>query len=211
MRMEDKIDPVCGMRTSYSQAKESNLILNINGKQYYFCNQKHKEEFSKNPLKFSKEIPWYKSEKFGKVFPWILGITLIVFSGLSMIYNFMTLYMGIFFIIFSLMKMPDWKGFIEAFSTYDILAKNIPGYAIIYPALEFTLGILFITNSFISVAAWITIIALGIGGIGVTLKLLKKEKFQCACLGTFINVPLTKVTLLEDIIMVAMAVILLIF
>ena len=107
------------------------------------------------------------------------------------------------------MKMPDWKGFIEAFSTYDILAKNIPGYAIIYPALEFTLGILFITNSFISVAAWITIIALGIGGIGVTLKLLKKETFQCACLGTFINVPLTKVTLLEDIIMVAMALLLL--
>jgi len=109
------------------------------------------------------------------------------------------------------MKMPDWKGFTEAFSTYDILAKNIPGYAIIYPVLEFILGILFITNSFISVAAWITIIALGIGGIGVTLKLLKKEKFQCACLGTFINVPLTKITLLEDIIMVAMALIILLF
>jgi len=208
---KELIDPVCGMKTSYSEAKASNLILKIDGKEYYFCNQKHKEEFSENPGKFSKGAPWYKSEKFGKVFPWILGITLIVFSGLSMIYDFMTVYMGIFFILFSLMKMLDWKGFIEAFSTYDILAKNIPGYAIIYPALEFILGILFITNSFISVAAWITIIALGIGGIGVTLKLLKKEKFQCACLGTFINVPLTKVTLLEDIIMVAMAVIILLF
>ena len=206
---KELIDPVCGMKTSYSEAKASNLILKKDGKEYYFCNLKHKEEFIKNPEKFSKGIPWYKSEKFGKVFPWILGITLIVFSGLSMIYDFMTVYMGIFFILFSLMKMPDWKGFIEAFSTYDILAKNIPGYAMIYPALEFILGILFITNSFISVAAWITIIALGIGGIGVTLKILKKEKFQCACLGTFINVPLTKVTLLEDIIMVAMALLLL--
>jgi len=208
---KELIDPVCGMKTSYSDAKASNLILNKDGKEYYFCNLKHKEEFLKNPHKFSKGIPWYKSEKFGKVFPWILGITLIVFSGLSMIYDFMTVYMGIFFILFSLMKMPDWKGFIEAFSTYDILAKNIPGYAMIYPALEFILGILFITNSFISVAAWITIIALGIGGIGVTQKILKKEKFQCACLGTFINVPLTKVTLLEDIIMVVMAVIILLF
>jgi len=207
---KELIDPVCGMKTSYSDAKASNLILKKDGKEYYFCNIKHKEEFLKDPLKFSKGIPWYKSEKFGKVFPWILGITLIVFSGLSMIYDFMTLYMGIFFILFSLMKMPDWKGFVEAFSTYDILAKKIPGYATIYPALEFILGILYITNSFISVAAWITIIALGIGGIGVTIKLLKKEKFQCACLGTFIKVPLTKVTLLEDIIMVAMAVILLI-
>ena len=203
------IDPVCGMKTSASEAKASNLMLTQGGKEYYFCNLKHKEEFSENPEQFSKGVPWYRSEKFGKVFPWVLGITLIGFSGLSMNYDFMTVYMGIFFILFSLMKMPDWKGFIEAFSTYDILAKHIPGYAMIYPALEFILGIMFLTNSFIPVAAWITIIALGIGGIGVTQKILKKEKFQCACLGTFINVPLTKVTLLEDIIMVAMAAILL--
>jgi len=208
--MEDKVDPVCGMTVSYSEAKANNLILEKDGKEYYFCNLKHKEEFSENP-QLSREIPWYKSEKFGKVFPWILGITLIVFSALSMIYNFMTLYMGIFLILFSLMKMPDWKGFIEAFSTYDILAKNIPGYAAIYPALEFILGILFISNSYLTVVSWIAIIVFGIGGIGVTLKLLKKEKFQCACLGTFINVPLTKVTLLEDIIMVSMGVILLLF
>jgi len=107
---KELIDPVCGMKTSYSDAKASNLILKKDGKEYYFCNLKHKEEFSENPLKFSKGIPWYKSDKFGKVFPWILGITLILFSALSMIYNFMTLYMGIFFILFSLMKMPDWKG-----------------------------------------------------------------------------------------------------
>jgi len=209
MKEDTKIDPVCGMKISHSEAKSKNLIVKKDGKEYYFCKEKHKEEFLKNSLKFSKGIPWYKSEKFGKVFPWALGIVLITFSALAIIYNFMTLYMGIFFILFSLMKMPDWKGFIEAFSTYDILAKYVPGYAAFYPALEFILGILFITNSFIAVAAWITIVALGIGGIGVAIKLLKREKFQCACLGTFINVPLTKVTLLEDIIMVAMSVVLL--
>jgi len=207
--MDDKIDPICGMTVSYADAKADDLILKKDGKEYYFCNKKHKEQFAQN--KVTKALPWYQSDKFGKIFPWILGITLIVFSGLSMKYDFMTLYMGIFFILFSLMKMLDWKGFVKAFSTYDILAKYIPGYAMFYPALEFILGILFITNTFISVAAWITLIALGVGGIGVTLKLLKKEKFQCACLGTFINVPLTKVTLLEDIIMVAMAILLLSF
>jgi hypothetical protein len=35
-------------------------------------------------------------------------------------------------------------------------------------------------------------------GIGVLLKILKKERFQCVCLGTFLKVPLTKVTLIED-------------
>ena len=36
---KELIDPVCGMKTSYSEAKASNLILNKDGKEYYFCNQ----------------------------------------------------------------------------------------------------------------------------------------------------------------------------
>jgi len=48
---------------------------------------------------------------------------------------------------------------------------------------------------------------MGIGGIGVSIKISKREKFQCACLGTWINVPLTKVTLLENVLMAVMALI----
>ena len=44
-------------------------------------------------------------------------------------------------------------------------------------------------------------------GIGVAIKLIKKEKFQCVCLGTFLKVPLTKVTLVEDFGMAAFALI----
>lgn len=42
-------------------------------------------------------------------------------------------------------------------------------------------------------------------GLGVTIKLAKREKFQCVCLGTFLKVPLTKVTVLEDFGMVGLA------
>ena len=42
-------------------------------------------------------------------------------------------------------------------------------------------------------------------GLGVLLKVAKKEKFQCVCLGTVIKVPLTEVTLLEDFGMALMA------
>ena len=43
------------------------------------------------------------------------------------------------------------------------------------------------------------------GGIGVSIKIAKREKFQCACLGTFINVPLTYITIIENFGMATMA------
>jgi hypothetical protein len=111
------------------------------------------------------------------------------------------------------MKMLDWKGFVTAFSQYDLIAKRVKFYGVIYPGIEFGLGILFLigyysTNAVIPVVAWITIFIMGIGAIGVGKNLLSKDKVRCACLGTKINVPLTKVTFLEDILMVVMAIML---
>lgn len=37
------------------------------------------------------------------------------------------------------------------------------------------------------------------------------EQFQCVCLGTFLKVPLTKVTLVEDFGMAALAALMLVF
>jgi len=195
-------DPVCGMDVNKSTAIKKNLTIKKGNKTHYFCSDKCKN-------KFSGTVPFYQSEKFSKVFPAFLGITLITFSALSIYYNFMLTYMGIFFIIFSLMKMPEWKKFITAFSEYDLIAMRFKPYAAIYPALEFTLGVLFLLNIYLVPVAWTTLFIMAAGGLGVSIKLAKKEKFQCACLGTKLNVPLTKVTLLENIIMGAMAIMLL--
>jgi hypothetical protein len=46
-------------------------------------------------------------------------------------------------------------------------------------------------------------------GIGVAIKIAKKEEFMCACLGTFLKIPLTKVTLVEDFGMAALGMIML--
>ncbi|HJZ23034.1 MAG TPA: hypothetical protein VJ201_01120, partial [Candidatus Babeliales bacterium] len=42
-------------------------------------------------------------------------------------------FMGIYFIIFSLFKIINLKGFAEAYSTYDIIAKRSAAYAYMYP------------------------------------------------------------------------------
>jgi len=217
--MAEKTDPICGMKVDSEEAEAKGLVVEKNKKKYYFCSVTCKNKFiGKNgeTEKTGKEkVAWYKSDTFGKVFPYFLGGILILGTILSIAFDFMILYMGIFFIIFSLFKMPDWKGFVKAFGTYDILAKNIKLYGWAYPAIEMILGIAFILNYFsefyLVPVAWTTLAIMAIGSVGVSIKLLKKEKFQCACLGTWINVPLTKVTLLEDLLMVFMSVRLLFF
>ena len=97
------------------------------------------------------------------------------------------------------------RGFADGYSTYDLLARRWYTYGFIYPFLELGLGILFIGN-FIPVAAqWLTIIIMGFSSIGVINSLLKKQKIKCACLGTILKVPLSTVTLVEDLAMVALA------
>ncbi len=196
-------DPICGMEVDEKEAKKKGLLSKKNNRSHYFCSLSCKQ-------KFESATKWYKAEKFGKSFPYFLALILIIGSLSSLIFDFMLLYMGLFFIVFSLFKMPDWKGFVEAYRQYDLLAKAVPFYAWIYPALEFILGAWYLVNYFtdgfiLLSLAWITLMIMGFGGIGVGIKLAKKEKFQCACLGTKLNIPLTKVTLLEDIIMVLMA------
>ncbi|MCH7568033.1 MAG: YHS domain-containing protein [Nanoarchaeota archaeon] len=204
-------DPICGMNVNEKEAKKKDLVVTEKGKTHYFCSDNCKDKFAGAGKDVKKEtVPWYKSEAFGKAFPWVLGIVLIGGSLWSILGGFMVIYMGVFFIVFSLMKMPDWKGFVNAFSMYDVIAKRVKGYAWIYPGIEFVLGLVYLFGIFITGAAWVTLFIMGIGSIGVAKNIFSKNKVKCACLGTKINVPLTKVTLLEDLIMFVMAIMILV-
>jgi len=208
-------DPICGMNVDEKDAKKKGLVVTKGNKKYYFCSETCKDKFSGGEGEKEENVPWYASESFGKVFPWVLGFVLIGGSILSIVFNFMLLYMGIFFIVFSLMKMPDWKGFVGAFGMYDLIAKRIKAYGWIYPGIEFVIGILYLVNYFagefyLLTAAWVTLFIMGIGSIGVGKNIFSKNKIQCACLGTKIKVPLTKVTFIEDLIMAVMAIMILV-
>ena len=52
-------------------------------------------------------------------------------------------------------------------------------------------------------------IVLGIGAVGVIRALRRGLDVRCACMGTVLDVPLSTVTLTEDLVMVAMALFLL--
>lgn len=129
--------------------------------------------------------------------------------GVFSLSNTVSYFMIGFFLVFSGFKLMDLRGFAEGYATYDLLAKRWYPYGYIYPFIElfFGLGMIFWgENSWLLIAE---IIIMGFSGIGVVLKLMKKERFQCACLGTFLKVPLTKITVIEDFGMVLLAVLLL--
>lgn len=119
--------------------------------------------------------------------------------------GWMNQFMAGFFLVFSAFKFLDIRGFAEGYATYDLLAKRWHTYGFIYPFLELALGILYLTQWFPTLTQLATVIIMGFSSIGVIQSLLKKQKFQCACLGTIIKVPLSSVTLIEDLTMVVLA------
>ncbi|WP_276501651.1 heavy-metal-associated domain-containing protein [Terrimonas pollutisoli] len=146
------------------------------------------------------------------IFGYIAGITLLIqyAQGSFNRMQWMSHFMAGFFLVFSFFKLMNLKGFAEGYQTYDIVAKKIQLWGFIYPFVELFLGISFLTG-FNPIGTNIaTLIVMGVSSIGVIQSLLKKTAFQCACLGTVIKLPLSKVTLFEDLLMVVMSAIMII-
>ncbi len=80
------------------------------------------------------------------------------------------------------------------------------GWGFIYPFVELALGIAYLTSFQMQWTLIATIIVMGISSIGVIRAVLDKQKIKCACLGTGFSLPMSTVTIIEDLGMVAMAV-----
>jgi copper chaperone CopZ len=141
------------------------------------------------------------------IFGFIAGISLLAqvtrysFSWMQ----WMTHFMAGFFFVFSFFKLMNLKGFAEGYSSYDVVAKRFNAWGYIYPFVELGLGIAFLTGFNPLITNITTLVVMGISSIGVIQSLVKKTPFQCACLGTVIKLPLSKVTLAEDMLMVIMS------
>jgi hypothetical protein len=119
--------------------------------------------------------------------------------------EFMYSFMGYFFIFLSLFKFFDLKGFVDGFVTYDIVTKHIRAYGYIYPFIELLLGLGYLTKYDLLTVNLITLIVMVISGIGVIKSILSGQKIKCACFGTVLNVPLSTISILENLGMGIMA------
>lgn len=135
----------------------------------------------------------------------VIFVTALVFNipdiaeGVFIPQKFIGLFMIGFFLAFSTFKLIDLPGFASGYQTYDLLASKAPWYGYLYPFIELSFGLLMILMPFSKGLLIAEIIVMLFSGLGVAIKLAKKEEFMCACLGTFLRIPLTKVTLVEDL------------
>ncbi len=119
--------------------------------------------------------------------------------------RWMEVFMGLFFVVFGFFKVFNLKGFADAYRMYDVIAMKYPKYGYVYPFIELALGALYLIGVFSLFTNMVTLFVMSISAVGVYLKLKKKEKIMCACLGVVFKVPMTWVTLTEDLLMALMA------
>ncbi|MEQ8471272.1 MAG: heavy-metal-associated domain-containing protein [Marinoscillum sp.] len=137
----------------------------------------------------------------------IFGVSLLTqypfsdFSGMLWMRHFMA---G-FFLVFSFFKLLNLSGFASSYSMYDIVATRWKSWGYVYPFVELGLGISYLINFAPFYTNLITVVVLGISSIGVIESNLNKRKIKCACLGDVFNLPMSTVTIIEDLAMVAMA------
>ncbi len=158
------------------------------------------EDITTAPSKVKQLYP------LGLIFLFLIGGTLIIHYPTFVIRDVLPDFMGLFFVVFSFFKYLDLSGFQSSFRRYDPLAKAIPFYAWLYPFLELSLGVLFLMRLELQLTLWLTVAILGITTIGVVKVLLSKKEIECACLGSVLKLPMTEATLIENALMIAMAI-----
>ena len=173
---------------------------------------------------FPKYIPSFESKsdnsfpmtestsKLKQLYPLFLIFVYLVVGAVLLqkntlrITNFMIDFMGLFFVVFSFFKFLDYKGFLSVFAQYDPLAKRITLYGNAYPFIETVLGLMLLMRWQLNFAFIATIIIISITTVGVVYSLFDKNRIDCACLGTALKLPMTEATLIENILMLVMAV-----
>lgn len=114
-------------------------------------------------------------------------------------------FMGVFLCIFALLKIFTPSAFADGFQMYDILAKRTRVYAYIYPYIELALGLSYLAFFMPLYTYTATIVVMVFGAIGVITALKRGLDINCPCMGSVLNVPLSTVTLTEDLGMAVMA------
>jgi hypothetical protein len=137
-------------------------------------------------------------------FPLLLIMGLIALASLAAD-SWMMAFMGGFFIVFGAFKLLNVPAFAESYARYDIVAAAFKPWGYAYPFIEVALGFAFLFGFQMLAATWVALALSVVGAIGVIKANMSKQTIQCACLGTVFQLPMSFVTIVENVGMAAMA------
>ncbi|MBS4063347.1 MAG: heavy-metal-associated domain-containing protein [Chitinophagaceae bacterium] len=141
------------------------------------------------------------------IFGYITGVTLLAewVQGDFICVRWMNHFMAGFFLVFSFFKLLNLKGFAESYSMYDIVANKWNGWGYVYAFTELALGLAFLTRFSPILTNTVTFVVMTISIIGVLQSVINKRKIKCACLGAVFNLPMSTITIIEDLLMIGMS------
>ncbi len=202
-------DPVCGMTVDPSSAKGGSAVHD--GKTYWFCHPVCRDRFQAAPERYLQpSMPGRSARDFLPlilIFAAVFALTGVAVwrHGRFEPMHAMCSFEGFFFLVFAGFKLLNWKGFADAYATYDVIARRVGFYGYAYPLLELALGVGYLSGVRLLLVSWITLVLMAVGAVGVAQALREKRQIPCACLGVVFKIPMTWVTLVEDLVMAGMA------
>jgi glutaredoxin len=113
-------------------------------------------------------------------------------------------------VMLAVQKLQDVEAFVNGFLSYDLLARRYVPYGYVYPYLELFAGITMMTlignaSALVWLVAPITLFIGTIGSVSVVKAVyIEKRELTCACVGGGSKVPLGFVSLVENVVMIAM-------
>lgn len=115
-------------------------------------------------------------------------------------------FISITMVLLGLQKLQDVERFATMFLNYDLLAQRWVRYGYVYPFVETGAGVLMMAGVLTWLSAPAAGIVAGIGAVSVFKAVyIDKRDLKCACVGGESKVPLGFVSLLENVMMIAMA------
>lgn len=141
------------------------------------------------------------------IFAYIFGVSLLIETHHTAfeIERWMMHFMAGFFLVFSFFKMLDIRAFANSYAMYDLLAIRWKTYGFLYPFIELGLGTAYLVGHDEQTTNLVTFIVMTFSSLGVIQAVMNKQKIRCACLGTVFNLPMSTVTIIEDLLMAGMA------
>ena len=149
-------------------------------------------------------VPGKYKAWFVAYWPLYLIMGLIALSSIAG-ESWMMAFMAGFYIVFGAFKLLDVRAFAIAYAQYDIVAKVFKPWGYAYPFIEVALGFAFLFWFAMGPATWAALILSLIGTVGALQAVKSKQATKCACLGTVFLLPMSKITVVENFGMAAMA------
>jgi copper chaperone CopZ len=201
---------VNGLRVSEIEFRNA-----LAGTHYAFGNpaKENPIQFVRKPMESAAStnapaLTWFATYKpLLLVFAYILAASVFIqlSTGTISASQTMRYFMAGFFLTFSFFKMLDIAAFADAYAGYDLLAARWKPWGYIYPFVELALGLAYLLNWQPQWVNAITFVVMGFSTIGVIRAVMNKQKIRCACLGSVFALPMSTVTIVEDVAMVLMA------